>query len=685
MSRRTPRDDAGMDLFPFMAVLICTVGALIMLLVVMVQQARVKAGGPAEPAIAQQASQAQRALDVAAQQSQQQLAAEQQAKFDEYQWRADLLRSSYEQTVGAVAEQRLALSHLESNTRELSERASAMQAEADLIAKTARRNQREVDSKRLGDVHAEIAAAKTELAAKQEELKNADPKYVLLPYAGPNGTDRRPVYIECLPDRVVLRPENVVLTGDDFVAPLTTDNPLARALRAKREFLQDNQLIGNDSEPYPLLVVRPGAAATYAAARSAMKAWESEFGYELVEQDVQLEYEAADSRLVQLLQDVVADTRERRKMMRVARSRMQPKRRERLRPSASGGFESVGGGGMPGRGGTKPFETGGYAAGDGSSSFGSEPGGSAGFGQQGEFGADGSMGSSRANGFRTSGGNQGQFAGGSDGGSPGQPVQPGQLASRGDGNRYAASGRGGFGGLDGSEHSGGDGGGSSSGSGSDRSGARSGAEAFAGSARNAGERSGVGQGTTGDRNAGMRDNSGGRDAGSSGGVANAGAPGKGGSSANASGGGGRGATGSGGNGSSNPQSAGQPGSAFSAQASSSLADSRGSGWATPSMQQDAVAIQRPIYVLCDGDSISLLPERGTAQQIEIFRHRGSVPGVVDPFVESVQARLKGWGIAGQGIYWNPVLQVKVQQNADAVYRQLQQLLNNSGIEVTREP
>ena len=36
MSRRTSRNDAGMDLFPFMAVLICTVGALIMLLVVMV-------------------------------------------------------------------------------------------------------------------------------------------------------------------------------------------------------------------------------------------------------------------------------------------------------------------------------------------------------------------------------------------------------------------------------------------------------------------------------------------------------------------------------------------------------------------------------------------------------------------------------------------------------------------------
>ena len=42
-SRRTTRDNIGMNLFPFLAVLICTMGSLIVLLVVMVQQARVRA------------------------------------------------------------------------------------------------------------------------------------------------------------------------------------------------------------------------------------------------------------------------------------------------------------------------------------------------------------------------------------------------------------------------------------------------------------------------------------------------------------------------------------------------------------------------------------------------------------------------------------------------------------------
>ena len=41
--RRTGKQTVGISLFPFLAVLICTMGTLIVLLVVMVQQARVQA------------------------------------------------------------------------------------------------------------------------------------------------------------------------------------------------------------------------------------------------------------------------------------------------------------------------------------------------------------------------------------------------------------------------------------------------------------------------------------------------------------------------------------------------------------------------------------------------------------------------------------------------------------------
>ena len=43
MRRRTKRENVGVALFPFLAVLICTMGALIVLLVMNVQQASVEA------------------------------------------------------------------------------------------------------------------------------------------------------------------------------------------------------------------------------------------------------------------------------------------------------------------------------------------------------------------------------------------------------------------------------------------------------------------------------------------------------------------------------------------------------------------------------------------------------------------------------------------------------------------
>ena len=117
----------------------------------------------------------------------------------------------------------------------------------------------------------------------------------------------------------------------------------------------------------------------------------------------------------------------------------------------------------------------------------------------------------------------------------------------------------------------------------------------------------------------------------------------------------------------------------------SLAQSRGSGWALPGTGAEDVGIKRPVRIVCDQQQLKILPERGTRTELQIFRHDGSIPAVIDPFVNAVQDRLQSWGIAGQGIFWRPVLRVQVQGNAENNYRHLLQLLDQSGIEVTREP
>ena len=680
-SRASRKDDATMDLFPFMAVLICTVGALIMLLVVMVQQARVKARDPRQMLAREQQMvmqqeeleklQAQRDAQVADHERRQKLAEQKQLQYDEYQWKANILRSSYEQAVGLVADRRLALSHLESHTRELSEQAGTMQAEADLIAATAKQELTSDgdNQQQLQELNAAIDSAKSQLENTKEDLENVDPKYVLIPYDGPNGTSRRPIYIECLRDRVVLQPENVLLIGEDFLAPITVDNPLARALRAKREFLQENGLLSSDSEPYPLLVVRPGAAATYAAARSAMTSWESEFGYELVEADVELDYQQADPRLQQLLEDVVLETRGRRRMMRSMQARQQPRPRERLRPSASGGFESVGGrdgsfamGGSGNYDQRPPFRTNTSNALLGNPD--AENGGSnSGLGS----GTNASRATNRFEDAARSDLPPSAGAGGNSPGGLGAGTAPWQnsAAMETSGPRLPADG------TDGS------------GAGGRFDGRFDGGSPGTTAIGNLEASEGLGpqQSRTDVANQGERQNPFRRGSGDT-----SMPPGMGGSSSEATGNGGKGTTGSGG--SSSVESAQPSSSAGGMQMGgnpASLASSRGSGWATNNLQPDAVGIQRPIYLVCATESISLLPEKGTSQELVSWQHGGRTEQVVDALVKGIQERLDSWGIAGQGIYWKPVLKIKVNPHADDVYRQLRHLLDDSGIEVTRQP
>ena len=54
---------------------------------------------------------------------------------------------------------------------------------------------------------------------------------------GPHGTRRRPIYIECTLEGIIIQPEGFVLLPDDFHGPLGPGNPLDAALRTIREHL----------------------------------------------------------------------------------------------------------------------------------------------------------------------------------------------------------------------------------------------------------------------------------------------------------------------------------------------------------------------------------------------------------------------------------------------------------------
>ena len=126
--------------------------------------------------------------------------------------------------------------------------------------------------------------------------------YAIVPYEGPNQT-ASPADLPGMPRRrrVVLQPENIVFSEADFDGPMGPGNPLAAALRAAREYL----LAQGGFDPRAAASrIRccwsgPAASSPYYAARAAMKSWGSEFGYELIGDDWKLHFPPPDPRLAQ--------------------------------------------------------------------------------------------------------------------------------------------------------------------------------------------------------------------------------------------------------------------------------------------------------------------------------------------------------------------------------------------------
>ena len=120
-------------------------------------------------------------------------------------------------------------------------------------------------------------------------------------------------------DALIIQPLGIRLAKDEFVPPLDTGNMLDAALLAIREYWQQYDLTGNEGSPYPLLVVRPSGAETYVLARRAMKSWDDEFGYELVEADKELEFGARDQQLAAKVNEAVEDARRRQRFLTARR------------------------------------------------------------------------------------------------------------------------------------------------------------------------------------------------------------------------------------------------------------------------------------------------------------------------------------------------------------------------------
>ncbi|HXG13114.1 MAG TPA: hypothetical protein VNK04_25375, partial [Gemmataceae bacterium] len=284
MKRRPQR--LQVSTFPFLAVLLCAMGSLILVLLVMDRRAKLVARAKAMQAVVAEERR-------------------QEARRAEWERRRQELHARLAQQDDEVRRQMQAiLGRIEAalaETRSEEERARKLQEQVEAERTALARLEQELAAARAGQtaggsdpVHAEMARLSAEVdqlertvAAIKAARQQARQTFSVVPYHGRRGDSRRPIYIECAAAGVIFHPDRLTLPPTEF-SRLEIRAEVARRLAS----LLPSQTPGpSDKEgAYLLLLVRPSGIISYYLTLEALKGLPLAFGYELIEDDWVLDF-----------------------------------------------------------------------------------------------------------------------------------------------------------------------------------------------------------------------------------------------------------------------------------------------------------------------------------------------------------------------------------------------------------
>jgi len=666
-SRRIRSESSSVSLFPFLAVLLCTMGALLVILVVIARQARAKAVAEAREKQQQALADAQSATNSsqsAEDQADEETLEKLRQDYEVARWEIENLQLALDATVEQLERERAELGNTEDHIRRLYEQMERLKETAKQLLQRRQMTDRQRSKAQadLARLRQRIEEAAQAVAKAEKDAQNV--AYSIVPYEGPHGTRRRPIYIECRADGVVIQPEGIRLGEDDFPLKAGPGDPLAAALRQARDYFASQAAgpgISDAGKAYPLLIVRPEGIDFYYRARAALKSFERDFGYELVEEDWELAYPPPNPQLGRKMQQAIERARRSRAFQqRVALSRQLKQggiARYRAAAGQGGVVQVDGPGGAVGLSG---------AIGEG------ESGGSSNSGRDAGPRGGGNLHPTRGGGPRI-------FAGGGSSAGDEESANGPRLGAAG-ASRTPREGHGRAPGFpsDGPLAGAGPAGSSPRGqigpqaSEPARAGSERGAETskqtsdvHADDAAQSGQYSQT-AGPQADPVSHPRrafQQAGGQPSGAAGNSQGTAV-----SAANS----GRGSAG---------QNAGG-GSGSSVGRSSPRFDSppaqAGRNWIVPDANTRAVAVSRPVQVVVRADRLAILPE-GSASGGTVIPLGPRTEDSIRAFVAALRDHVSSWGIAGRGLYWKPVLRMHVGPNAYRRADDLRRLLQDSGV------
>jgi hypothetical protein len=287
------REKLAPSLFPFLAVLVCTLGTLILMLVLVTSNANDSARQRMESANKKIEESARTGAITQA---------KAKALLAEAEFRAAEFVGQRDSQTADLEQRRIELAHVDDHINRLAE-------ELDLLNREAERAMGQssdsvvIDQTQIEKLKAEIQQEQQQIEHSLQKKKGQPPRVVIVPHRGRNGSQRRPIYLECLANGLVIQPEGVRVSLRQLVDTERGANPLGDALQSAR--LHWMKIHQDPDPPYPLLVVRPDGINTYMLARIALTDWDDQFGYELVPSEVELAFPNSDPTLQQKLTQAV--------------------------------------------------------------------------------------------------------------------------------------------------------------------------------------------------------------------------------------------------------------------------------------------------------------------------------------------------------------------------------------------
>ncbi|QDT90706.1 hypothetical protein [Gimesia algae] len=322
---RQGKEARSVSLFPFLAVLICAMGALIFLLVVTTRRIRHQAVLQVQKVVVEEVveddyfppvifsaeiEEPAPAAPVVVQVEEPEVAPEPEPQVinlaREHEEKLNALRLQRSRKLEALKAQNLKLVRLKNELNQSEDQLK--QSEQQILSLNQKDKELNQKMNALQKQKARVAEMLQEelqnLDEKKQSQKTARSKYSIIPYDGQTGTAKRPILIECTDQGLTFLPEGITLTPEDLKEFTPGYNPLLAGTQALFQYWKSKDR-GTGKEPYVLILVRPSGSVGYYVARKLLNNLELDSGYELIDADWEFALPDKDSRAEQICQEAV--------------------------------------------------------------------------------------------------------------------------------------------------------------------------------------------------------------------------------------------------------------------------------------------------------------------------------------------------------------------------------------------